>query len=141
MKKAVNIFVLLSYIMVCSCNSFDERKFALEVTGFDMPSNIILFNKDDKSYYNPSGDGERLAIFSFNQTDSVKLIDSCIKYKFTQLPIDVTKLTDGVVFTFIDKEEKNGYYKLNIDTEDHMSYSIAVVDFSKNKIYIYRVLY
>lgn len=129
-----------SLIFITSCDSAFDTKNTKRILGFKLPSNIEKVDRRRTSNFNPSGDGTLFIEYSFNDRDTTKLIAESLKHRFLKLPIDEKTLSDGAIFQYISRDDTLGYYKLNGD-KDSLSYSIGVIDMSKNKIYIYEALY
>lgn len=135
------LFLLFcSLIFITACNSVNDSKNTGRILGFKLPADIHKVERNRTSNYNPTGDGTLLVEYTFNNSDTANLINECLKNGFLKLPVDESTLTDGVIFQYIGRDDSLGYYKLNRD-KDGMSYSIGVIDLSKNKIYVYEALY
>jgi hypothetical protein len=132
-------WLLCCFIFLLSCTN--SKNFTQDVIGFTLPNNMEKLVDDKQFYNNPTGDGEQLVVFSFLSKDSLQLVDSCRKYNYANLPIQKAKLPDGSIYQWITESDSSGHYKLTVDTVDNMSYSIAVINFSKKKIIAYRVFY
>ncbi len=135
------LFLLFCFlILITACNSVNDSKNTNRILGFKLPTNIREIERNRTSNYNPTGDGTLFIEYSFDDSDTAKLITESLKNGFLKLPIDEQALTDGAIFQYVDRDDTLGYYKLNIDSNG-MSYSIGVIDLSKNTIYIYEALY
>lgn len=135
------LFLLFcSLVFITACNSANDSKNTNRILGFKLPSDINKIEQDITSNYNPTGDGTLFLEYSFNNSDTANLIAKCLEHGFLKLPVDEKALTDGAIFQYIGRHDSLGYYKLNKD-KDGMSYSIGVIDLSKNKIYVYEALY
>lgn len=137
MKKVTSlIFCILTF---GGCSS--HKDFAEEILEFNLPKKISTLKNDKDFYSNPTGDGEEFAIFSFLSDDSLFLVNNCIANNYTPLPIDKGVLPDGAVYQWVGENDSVGYYKLEVDTFDNTSYSIAVVNMVSKRIIVYRVFY
>lgn len=136
-KFYLSILILTVFI---SCNR--NRNQALKFLGFSLPGNIfITVDKREDWNNNPSGDGEEYILFSFKSKDSMKIINECKRNHLKNLPIDQSKLPDMAVTQLTDINNSFGYFKLEIDAKDKMSYSIAIIDLKNKEILVYRVFY
>lgn len=135
--RAVLLFFSFVFLLGCDTSS----NFSEDVLGFKLPDGVSLLKNSKEFYNNPTGDGQQVAIFSFHSDDSLLLVNNCIKYNYLPLPINKGKLPDGAIYQWISTSDSLGYYKLDIDSFDNTSYSLAVVNLAKKRVIVYRVFY
>ena len=137
LKYNISILILSMLTISISCNHRNENQ-ARKFLGFSLSDKSLTSIEENEEWNNnPGGDGWEYVIFSFESKDSLKIKKECIAKKFKNLPIEESELPDGAIYKFIDTRNRDGYYKLEIDSIDKMSYSLAVVDLNKRNIVVY----
>src|SRR5690606_8881714 len=92
------LFLLACFlIFITACNAVSDFKITTRILGFKLPTGIEKNKRNRTSNYNPTGDGTLFVEYSFNKSDSVKIINECLKNGFLKLPVDESTLTDGAI--------------------------------------------
>ena len=140
------IYVILLMVLVILLLLFGLYWFKIRRTAYSV-AQILTKIEISKEYkvetfkdeWAPNGDGESLIIFSVPKQQELKLVQSCIRQGFKQLPVK-EELPDNMIYNYLDKSDTLGYYSLDIDKTDNRNYTLFVVTRKSKKLIIYNAI-